>query len=277
MWEIYCLGKHEKAALLAQITAYATNWRIPFNLDELRAQQDVAWKVTGEGDARNDESPEEAEVPPASVLPEPAEEVDPDPNKMPATAPATYRGLVSAGLAQGMPISVLKRMSAETVMHINAYVNHPTPNDATGSLKISMPIQIRDLMAALSAKYFQHEDSAAHPLELAVPNSTVYELGNAPAAGFQVVPSTTVVPTKDAPGAKCPCPKCMDAECKVPSAKVPDAEDDALEAAQQSMETAGRWCQWVATQGFAKTRALHTQVHKSIASNAQGRRVDRSV
>ena len=162
-------------------------------------------------------------------------------------------------------------------MHINAYVNHPTPNDATGSLKISMPIPIRDHMAALSAKYFQNEDAAENPLELAVPDAKVYELGNAPAAGFQVAPPTTVVPTKDTQAAKCPCPNCTDAECKVPSAKVPDTEDDALEAAQQSMETAGRWCQWVATQGFAKTRALRTQVHKSIATNAQGRRVGRSV
>ena len=157
-----------------------------------------------------------------------------------------------------MPVSVLRRMSADTVMNINAYVDHPTPNNATGTLKISMPIPIRDLMAALSAKYLQHEDTAAHPLELAVPHSTVYELGNAAAAGFQVVPPTTAVPPQDAPG-------------------VADAEDDALEATQQALEHGGRWCQWVATQGFAKTRALHTQVHKSIAINAQGRRMGRSV
>jgi hypothetical protein len=278
MWEIDCLHKDAQAALLAQITAYATNWRIPFNMDELRAQEDVVYKMTaGEGDARNDETPEDAEMPPASVLPEPAEETDPDPNKMPVNAPATFRGLVAAGLAQGMPISVLKKMSAETVMHINAYVHNPTPTDAAGSLKIAMVLPIRDLMAALSAKYFQNEDAAKHPLEMDVPNASVYEVGNALAAGFQVVSPTHVVPTKDAPATKCPCPNCTDAECKVPSAKVQDTEDAKHEADQESMETAGRWCQWVATQGFAKTRALHTQVHKSIATNAQGRRMGRSV
>ena len=113
-------------------------------------------------------------------------------------------------------------------------------------------------MAALSAKYLQHEDTAVHPLELAVPHSTVYEVGTAVAAGYQVLAATAVVLPQDAPGAA-------------------DAEDDALEATQQALEHGARWCQWVATQGFAKTRALHTQVHKSIAINAQGRRMGRSV
>ena len=68
--------------------------------------------TAGEGDARNGEIPEEAEVPDscdASVLPEPAEETDPDPNKMPVHAPPSCpTGLViipAAGEWESPPVS----------------------------------------------------------------------------------------------------------------------------------------------------------------------------
>jgi hypothetical protein len=262
MYALDCLGKTECAALLAQVATYTDAWHIPFNPEELRAQQTLAWgAITAEGQPRNDESqdavPADAPEPVLATEAEPASEEDPDPNQMPKHARTIYQGLVDAGMVQGMPMRALEKMSAETVVHINAYVANPSAENPTGALKVNMVLPIPTLLAALSAKVMEKGTDAEHPLELPVDNSKVTEVGTAGAKGFTIVPPAAVVlPQGDAEKEK---------------------EEADAEATQVAIEHGGRWCQLIATQGFTKCRALHTQTHKGVAIHATGRRIGRSV
>ena len=211
VYALDCLGKAECAALLAQLETYTDAWNIPLGPEDLRKQQTIAWgAITAEGQARDDEPLSgpvaDAPVQLLATEAEPASEMDPDPNQMPKHAPTIYQGLVSAGKVRGLPARTLEKMSAETVMHINAYVRNPTAENPTGSLKVAMVLPAADFIAALSAKVMEKGTDAEHPLELPVDNSVVTEVGTAGAKGFTMVPAVAVVRPRGVPKRSRTCP-----------------------------------------------------------------------